>query len=376
MLGLFVILPVFTVYGDNLTGSTPTLIGLAIGAYGLTQALLQIPMGAASDRWGRRPVIVIGLLAFIAGSIVAALSTSIYGVIAGRALQGAGAIAAAIMALASDLTRDSQRTKAMAIIGISVGSAFMLALIVGPIVAAHLGLSGVFWFTAVMAAAALGLLFFLVPPGGAQSGERRGASLAEIGSVLRDRNLLRLDYSILSLHFILTAVFVVLPVVLQNSLGVPKEDHWEIYIPVMLLSVVGMVPIIGVGERSGIMHKVLGGVVLVMAVADLALAETMHTATWMLISLWLFFTAFNVLEATLPSLVSKFAPGEYRGAALGVYSTSQFVGAFLGGVVGGSVYGTYGAFGVFNVCAVVAAVCFLVAIGLHAPQRLQQAHAE
>ncbi|MBA1149286.1 MFS transporter [Ectothiorhodospiraceae bacterium WFHF3C12] len=377
MLGLFLILPVFTLYGDELSGSTPMLVGLAIGAYGLTQALLQIPLGLASDRWGRRPVIMLGLLAFVAGSVLAAVSTDIYGVIAGRALQGAGAIAAAVMALAADLTRETQRTKAMAVIGISVGAAFMAALVIGPVVAASVGLSGVFWFTAGLAALAMGLMLFLVPPPRAdQTGGHRGTTLAEMASVLRDPDLLRLDFGIFALHFILIAMFVALPVVLQDSLGVARADHWHVYVPVMLLSVVAMVPVIGLGERSGYMHRVLGAVVLVLAMADLALAEALHTTTWLLGALWLFFTAFNILEATLPSMVSKFAPEAHRGAALGVYSTSQFIGAFLGGVVGGAVFGAYGADGVFTVCALVAAGWFLVAVGLRAPRSAARAPAE
>lgn len=373
MLGLFLILPVFTLYGDKLSGSTPVLVGLAIGAYGLTQALLQIPMGVASDRWGRRPVIMLGLLLFVAGSVLAALSTSIYWVIAGRALQGAGAIAAAVMALAADLTRDTQRTKAMAVIGLSVGGSFMAALILGPIIAAAMGLSGVFWFTAALALAAMGLMMWLVPPSPQAARVRRGANAGEIAAVLRDGNLLRLDFGILALHFIITAMFVALPVVLRDSLGVAEAKHWQVYVPVLLFSVVAMVPVIGLGERSGYMHRVLGGVVLVLALADLALAEALGTSTWLLGALWLFFTAFNILEATLPSMVSKFAPEEHRGAALGVYATAQFTGAFLGGVTGGAVFGVYGAEGVFIACALVAGSWFLVGSGLGSPRTAVQA---
>lgn len=376
MLGLFLILPVFTLYGGELTGATPVLIGLAIGAYGFTQALLQIPMGWLSDRIGRRPVIFGGLVLFALGSVVAALAQSIEMVILGRALQGCGAIAAAVMALAADLTRPRQRTKAMAIIGISIGAAFLTALIVGPLLAARFGLSGVFWVTGGFALLAMALLFVVVPGGGmAADTVRAGVRRGELRRVLGDPDLLRLDFGILVLHLVLTASFVVLPVVLTDWLGTPAADHWQVYVPVLLLSVAAMAPVIAVGERRGVTHRILGGVVFVLLLAMLAIAGTPDLRWRLLAALWLFFAAFNILEATLPSLVSRFAPGEARGTALGVYSTAQFIGAFLGGVLGGAVYGEFGIGGVFVGCAAIVGLWFVVALGLRAPEDITAASA-
>ncbi len=366
MFGLFLILPVFTLYADALAGATPTLIGLAIGAYGLTQALLQIPMGLASDRFGRRPIIVAGLVLFVIGSVVAALADSIYGVILGRALQGSGAISAAVMALAADLTRDTQRTKAMAIIGMSVGGAFMLALILGPVFAGWGGLAGVFWATAVLALAAIGLLYLLVP-GEAPRAADAPISARAFAQVLRDPDLLRLDAGIFALHLVLTAGFVVLPVVLSEYLGLASSAHWKVYVPVLLLSVLAMIPIIAYGERRRIMHRVLRYVVLALVLAQLALAWSLSSSLAILAALWFYFAVFNTLEASLPSLISRFAPPHFKGAALGVYSTSQFLGAFCGGMAGGALYGRFGVSGVFLFCAIVSALWFFAVLGLRAP---------
>jgi MFS family permease len=368
MLGLFLILPVFALYGTELSGATPMLIGLAVGAYGLTQAFFQIPFGMLSDRIGRRPVIVFGLLLFALGSGVAAEADSIYGVIVGRALQGCGAIAAAVMALAADLTRDSQRTKIMAFIGISVGVAFLAALIAGPAIAANAGLSGVFWATAGLALIAVGLLGFVVPAGGepvfqADVNARRNG----LPVVLRNRDLLRLDFGVLVLHLILTASFMVLPIVLESRLGIDRAVHWWVYVPVMLLSVAGMAALISVGERRGVMHRVLAAMAVVVIAADLLLASFNDWLPLALLGLWLFFVGFNTLEASLPSLLTRFAPTGLRGTALGVYATAQFLGAFLGGVLGGLIYGQFGVQGVFIFCALAAGVWLISALGLRAP---------
>ncbi|WP_435103507.1 MFS transporter [Arhodomonas sp. AD133] len=367
MLGLFFIMPVFALYADGLTGATPTLIGLAIGAYGLTQALLQIPMGMLSDRIGRRPVIFGGLAVFALGSVVAALSTGIWGVIAGRALQGSGAIAAAVMALAADHTRERQRTKAMAFIGVSVGLAFMLALIIAPSVAAAMGLSGLFWITAALALGAMGLLHWLVPAPATRSHDRdiRAGTFTE---VLRHPDLLRLDASVLLLHLIMTAQFVVLPVVIGEVVGLSPAAHWQVYVPVMMVSALLMFPAIGVGEAKRVMHRLVVVAVALLIAGELALADTIGVGPWAFVAaLLVYFTAFNVLEASLPSLVSRFAPAHARGAALGVFSTAQFVGAFLGGVLGGATYGRFGAEGVFVASAALAALWLVLVLGLQAP---------
>lgn len=368
MLGLFLILPVFALYGTELSGATPMLIGLAIGAYGLTQAVLQIPFGMLSDRIGRRPVIVMGLLIFALGSGVAAEAQSIVGVIMGRALQGCGAIAAAVMALAADLTRDSQRTKSMALIGISVGAAFLLALVAGPMIAAAAGLSGVFWATALLALFAVALLYGVVPAGGEPAFRAEvNARAGGLPVVLRHPDLLRLDFGVLILHFILTASFVVLPVILESQLAVARADHWMVYVPVLLLSVAGMAGLISLGERRQILHRLLAGVAGLVIVADLLLAGFSDSLPVFILGLWLFFVGFNTLEASLPSLLTRFAPEGLRGTALGVYATAQFFGAFLGGTLGGLVYGGFGVAGVFLTCALAAAVWLVSALGLKAP---------
>ena len=368
MLGLFLILPVFALYGTELAGATPMLIGLAIGAYGLTQALLQIPFGMLSDKIGRRPVIVMGLLIFALGSGVAAEADTIGGVILGRGLQGCGAIAAAVMALAADLTRDSQRTKSMALIGISVGAAFLIALVAGPMIAATAGLSGVFWATAALALVAVALLYGVVPAGGeAAFRPEVNARAGALGVVLRNSDLLRLDFGVLVLHFILTASFVVLPVILESQLGVARADHWMIYVPVLLVSVAGMAALISIGERRRILHRLLAGVAVLVIVADLVLAGFSDSLPLFILGLWLFFVGFNTLEASLPSLLTRFAPEGMRGTALGVYATAQFLGAFLGGTLGGLVYGGFGADGVFLACALAAGIWLISALGLKAP---------
>lgn len=377
MLGLFLILPVFALYGTELSGATPALIGLAVGAYGLTQAILQIPFGMLSDRIGRRPVIVFGLLVFALGSGVAAEAETIYGVILGRALQGCGAIAAAVMALAADLTRDRQRTKSMALIGISVGVAFMIALVAGPAIAAQAGLGGVFWATAGLALVAVALLYGLVPGGGEVAFRPEvNARAGGLPIVLRSPDLLRLDLGVLVLHLVLTASFVVLPVVLESQLGIAGGDHWMVYIPVLTLSVLGMGALIGIGERRRILHRLLAFVAALVIVADLILAGYSQSLPAVLLGLWLFFVGFNTLEASLPSLLTRFAPDGLRGTALGVYSTAQFLGAFLGGVLGGAIQGAYGVSGVFIFCALAAGVWLLAAVGLSAPASYREATTE
>lgn len=376
MLGLFFILPVFTLYADNLSGATPTLIGVAIGAYGLTQAILQVPMGMVSDRIGRKPVIIGGLAVFALGSVLAAMSGSIYGVIAGRALQGCGAIAAAVMALAADVTRETQRTKIMAIIGMSVGLAFMIALVIAPTIASQVGLSGIFWVTAALAVVAIGLLYVFVPQIAERSHDR-DIRPGTFGQVLRSPDLLRLDFSVMALHTILTASFVVLPVVIENQIGLARQDHWEVYVPVMLASVLFLFPAIGFGEAKKVMHRLVAATVLVLVLGEIGLADSLFVGPWAVVTaLVVYFTAFNILESSLPSLISRFSPPEAKGAALGVFSTCQFVGAFLGGSIGGYLFGHFGAEGVFVFCAIVAACWFLMALGMRSPDEARAAQAQ
>ena len=372
MLGLFLILPVFALYAEHLQGVTPMLVGVAIGAYGLTQALLQIPFGMLSDRIGRKPVIVGGLIVFAIGSVVAALSDSIYGVIAGRALQGSGAIAAAVMALAADLTREEQRTKAMALIGMSIGAAFLLALVLGPVFNHWIGVPGIFWLTAVLALAGVGVALFLVPRPKACHLHRDAEAVAgQFGRVLSDAGLLRLDFGILTLHMTITSVFLAMPLVLRDILGMPGVDHWKVYLPVLLASVAAMVPFIILAEKRRMMKEVFLGAILVMALAQLGFYFLHQSLAGLVIAMLVFFTAFNLLEAVLPSMVSKVAPAQSKGTALGVYSTSQFAGAFIGGAFGGWMHGAYGLGGVFLFGAGAALLWLLVASGMSRPGNLK-----
>ncbi|MCC5859975.1 MAG: MFS transporter [Ectothiorhodospiraceae bacterium] len=368
MFGLFLILPVFAVYGQELEGATPALIGLAIGIYGFTQALLQIPLGMVSDRIGRRPVILGGLLLFLLGSVVAALSDHILGVVLGRALQGGGAISAVVMALAADLTPPERRTRVMAGIGMSVGAAFMLALILGPVLVTWGGLSGLFWATAAMAGLAMVSLVTLVPSSRGHQVQSSAPRLSSLVRVLRDGDLMRLNLAVGVLHFVLTGAFLVVPLILVDGLGMPVATHWKIYIPVLLLSVLLLIPAIGFGERTGRQRLVLMAALLLLTLVLTAQA-VVPAGIGFLVTLWLFFAAFNILEASLPSLVSRYAPVAERGAALGVYGTAQFGGAFLGGVLGGLVLGGYGTAGVFVLCALASLLGLVFTLGLRSLSR-------
>jgi MFS family permease len=371
MLGMFMILPVFALYAVHLRGTTPALTGLAIGAYGMTQALLQIPAGLLSDRIGRKPVIIGGLLLFALGSIVAAEAQTIHLVILGRALQGSGAIAAAIMALTADLTREEHRMKAMATIGMSIGLSFAVAMVAGPVLDKWVGVPGIFWITAVLAMVGIGVVFFVVPTPAVTRMHREAEAVpSQFGRVLRSGELLRLDFGILVLHMILTATFVVMPLVLRDEAGLAASRHWEVYLPVMFFSVLAMVPFIIYAERRGQMKPVLLGAVALMTLAELGLYELPVTLIDVGLLLFLFFTAFNLLEAMLPSLISRAAPLDCRGTAMGFYSSSQFLGAFLGGSIGGLVHGRFGVHGVFLFTALGALLWLLVAATMTPPRHL------
>lgn len=370
MLGLFLILPVFALYAEGLPEVTPLLVGLAIGVYGLTQALLQIPFGMLSDRIGRKPVLIGGLLIFALGSVVAANAETIYGIIFGRALQGSGAIAAVIMALAADLSREQRRLRMMAIIGISIGVAFAVALVMGPILNSWIGVPGIFWLTAILALAGIVIVIFVVPtPKESHLHRDAEAVPGQFGKVLKEPELLRLDFGILTLHMSLTAMFLAYPLALRD-LGLEAGHHWMVYLPVMLLSMIVMVPFVIMAESRRKMRPVFVGAVAALAGASLLLFGFHGTMTGMVLGLFIFFTAFNLLEATLPSLVAKIAPGERKGTAMGVYSSSQFIGAFLGGALGGWFHTRYGMEGTFLLCAGMAGVWFLVSRGMSDPSYL------
>ena len=370
MLGLFMILPVLSLFAESLEGATPLLTGLAISVYGLTQALLQIPFGLLSDHFGRKKIIIIGLLLFIAGSVVAALSTTIYGVLIGRALQGSGAIAAAIMAMVADLTQEVHRTKAMAMIGASIGISFGAAMTLGPIIAGFAGIQGIFWLTAVLSFLAIFVVLFVVP-NPEHTKVHRDAELdpAQFTTVLKDKDLLRLDYGIFILHLVLTASFIIVPLLLRDA-GLIAKDHWMVYLPVLITSMAVIIPFVIIAEKKRKMKAVFVAAVATVFVAYISLYFFNSSLVALIAGLWVFFCGFNLLEATLPSLVSKTAPGDLKGTAMGAYSSSQFMGAFIGGTAGGWIYGEWGASYVFLFCACAAASWLIVALFMNPPQYL------
>src|SRR5687767_4256801 len=347
MLGLFLILPVFAVHAPQLTGGDNlTLVGIALGAYGLSQACLQIPFGAASDRWGRKPVIYFGLVVFAAGSFLAATATDIWTTIAGRTLQGAGAISSVVVALAADLTREQHRTKVMAMIGATIGLSFALSLVAAPALYRWIGMAGLFALTGVLSLAAIGVVRSLVPEGP----PRHSAPPVPAGRLLLDAGLLRLNFGIFVLHLVQMAMFVVVPPLLVGA-GLALGDHWMMYLPVVLASFAFMVPPILYADRRNRPKPVMLGAVALLAAVQGAFALGATGMAGFALLLVAFFAAFNVLEALLPSLVSRMAPARSRGKAIAVYNTTQTLGLFFGGLLGGWVGKNYGTTEVFVLCA-------------------------
>ncbi|MCL2345216.1 MAG: MFS transporter [Desulfobulbus sp.] len=357
MLGLFLILPVFAAFAPSLPGGHDlALVGLAMGAYGLTQALLQIPFGISSDHWGRKPVIVIGLLLFVVGSFIAAWAPDMHWMIVGRVVQGAGAISGAVTALAADLTREEHRTKVMAMIGSSIGLVFALSLVAAPLLYGWIGMSGLFSLTGTLALLAIAVLLWVVP-----TPPRPPAPVRlPLRRVLAERELLKLNLGIGFLHMIQMAMFVVLPRALIDYGGLATPEHWKVYLPAVLASFVVMVPAIIAAEKKDRMRLVFRAAVALIVVVQLGLYLFGHSLTGLALCLLLFFVAFNILEATLPSLVSRAAPPEAKGAALGVYNTTQAIGLFLGGAAGGLIARHWGGGAVFAVCACLALVWLAV----------------
>jgi MFS family permease len=373
MLGLFMIYPVFAVYAKQLSGASAATIGIALGIYGLAQAVLQIPFGTLSDRIGRKPVIAGGLVLFAMGSVVAALSTSIGGVILGRALQGAGAVGSTILALNADLTREESRTKAMALIGMTIGVSFALAMVVGPLVNGWVGVPGIFWLTAILALAGIAVLFGAVPHAPAV---RRHADAEPVPAlfkrVLANTELLRLDFGIFVQHAILAATFLALPLALKQIGGF--DTQWLLYLPILAIGFVVMTPFIIIGEKYRRMKPVFIGAVATAMAGQLSLL-LWHRNIWSIAAgLFVFFTAFNLLEASLPSLISKAAPADSKGTAMGVYSSSQFLGIFVGGALGGglqTLVAGHGLVAVFGLTTGLAACWLLVAATMPTPHHLR-----
>lgn len=370
MLGLFMILPVFSLHAHEYAGATPVLIGLAIGVYGLTQGLFQLPFGFLSDRFGRKTVIGGGLLIFCVGSGLAAEAESISQVIAGRALQGLGAIAAAVMALAADLTREEVRLRIMAVIGMSIGASFMLSMVIGPIVAAGYGLRMLFWMTAVLAVLGILVIVFITPNPSRQTFHRDAqVSLRDIGGVAGDIELLKLGFGVFVLHLVLAATFVVFPLVLQQNLQVDEALHWRTYLPVFLLSIFLLVPLVIVAEKYRKSRLVFASAVVMLALAELGLALS-HTYVAVFAMLVLFFGAFNFLEAIMPATVTRIAPADMKGTAMGLFSSAQFIGAFAGGLLGGILLGAGDHTTTFLWLGGILVVWFLVALTMKTPRYL------
>lgn len=372
MLGMFLILPVFALYAEDLPGGdNHTLVGLALGMYGLTQAILMLPFGMASDRIGRKKVIIFGLVVFALGSFLAATATDIYWTIAGRALQGAGAISAAVTAMLADLTREEHRTKAMAFVGSTIGIAFAVSLVAGPALNRVIGVPGIFALTGVLALAAIWVVKVWVPdPADSHFHADAQANPAKLMDVLKNTQLARLDFGIFALHAAQMAMFVVVPVALKNS-GLALDDHWAVYLPVLLGSFLLMVPAIIVGEKYGQMKPVFIGGVTLMLLAQLGLAFGIDHFWGIVWALFFYFVAFNLLEASLPSLISKLAPVSAKGTAMGVYNTAQALGLFFGGVLGGWLAQHHGFQAVFVFCVVMMAVWLVASVSMTAPPAIK-----
>ncbi len=371
MLGLFIILPIFALYAEKLPGGeSHFLIGVALGAYGLTQAILQIPAGWMSDRYGRKPIIVIGLLLFAAGSFIAAAADDIYWIIAGRVIQGAGAINAAVMALTADLTREEHRTKAMAMIGMTIGVTFSLSMVLSPLLYKHIGMSGMFNLIGVLSFVSIAVVLWFIPnPRITRFHTDTEAGHGHFGEVLANRDLLRMDFGVFTLHAILMSVFMQVPFILRAD-GLDAQHQWQVYLPVMLIAFVLMVPPIIIAEKKAKMKQVFMVAIALAAVAQLGLIFVQDSVWGVAASLLVFFTAFNVLEATQPSIVSKIAPLAAKGTAMGVFSSVQFLGAFFGSAMGGLLMQVFDGSAALIFAVVMLLLWLLVASGMRAPQAL------
>jgi MFS family permease len=369
MLGMFLILPIFAIYAQTLKGGeNHTMVGLALGAYGLTQVLLQLPFGIASDKYGRKKVIYIGMLIFVVGSVVAAMGSDIITVIIGRAIQGAGAVSAVVMALVADSTREEHRTKAMATIGGTIGVTFAASLVLGPLLNQAIGVSGIFWMTAILSIFAIGVVKFLVPdPVNSHFHSDTETAPDKIKDVLGNVQLLRLNFGVFSLHAAQMAMFVVVPFALKETSGLNENLHWIVYLPVLTISFALMLPAIIYGEKRAKLKQVFIGAVLTMLLAQLLFAMNIHHFWGVVAALFFYFFAFNLLEATLPSLISKMAPAASKGTAIGVHNTAQSFGIFIGALAGGFLSDQYGFSSVFIFCATLIGIWLVAAFGMKTP---------
>ncbi len=366
MFGLFLVLPVLATYAVDYPGYNPFAVGLAIGIYGLTQAIFQIPMGFWSDRIGRKPVIIFGLVVFAFGSWMAAQAETMNGLILGRGLQGCGAIASAIMALAADVSREERRAQMMAVLGLSIGASFVISLIAGPILVQKLQLSGLFNLTAILALVAIFAVIFLVPKIQQQVRQRDVLpAAAQLKIIIKDKQLVRLDVGIFSLHFLLSSSFVVLPILLLES-GLAKDSHAWVYLPVMLIGFFGMLPGIIIAEKRKVHAKVMGIALIILLFSQLSWLLASNSAV-LILGLVFFFLGFNLLEAMLPSMISRFAPVAGKGTAMGLYSTSQFMGSFIGGATAGYLASKFGSSAVFILGTVVVFVWGITHLGQKNP---------
>lgn len=371
MFGMFLILPIFALYAPQLRGGEDhMLVGIALGAYGLTQAILQLPFGMLSDRIGRKRVIYIGLILMAIGSMICASADNIYTMILGRAVQGSGAISAAITALLADLTREENRTKAMAMIGMSIGLTFAVSLAAGPTLYKTLTMPGIFILIGVLSLAALIGVWKVVPqPALSRFHSDAEANPTKLRDVLRDKQLLRLNYGIFALHAAQMAMFTVMPLILLKTGGLDANHHWQVYLPIMVGAFILMIPVIIYGEKKAKLKQVFVSAVALMFVTQTAMALTLHSFWDIVLLLGGYFIAFNILEATLPSLISKIAPAAAKGTAIGVYNATQSFGTFLGGALGGWLYKTSGGnpAPVFAACGVMMLIWLIIAASMQAP---------
>ncbi|MDK2124045.1 MFS transporter [Parachitinimonas caeni] len=370
MLGMFLILPVFAIYASQLPGGdNHSLVGIALGAYGLTQALFQLPFGMLSDRIGRKRVIYIGLLLLAIGSAVCALAPNIQWIIIGRSLQGAGAISAALMALLADLTREEIRTMAMAMVGASIGVTFAVSLVIAPALIEWIGLPGVFALTGALAIAGMIGVWQIIPkPALSRFHSDTEANISKLPQSLRHPQLARLNYGIFALHAAQMAMFVTMPLALQHTGHLPVAKHWQVYLPVVVLGFLCMIPAVIYGEKKHQLKRVFVAAVALMLIAQLGMAFALHSFWQIVLFLAIYFIAFNVLEATLPSLISKIAPADARGTAIGVYNTAQSLGIFIGASAGGWLYHYAGTSAVFVFCVVLMSIWLWVAMGMRPPE--------